>query len=120
MQAAECFVQLFTNLVTYLKPALSEPPLLALSVCISVLTTAALRGLCVLCGPVANADVPSTFMERRLKRIALLRSWFRDKNCIFKLTFARIGAKRYRAVSLLLIPTLSLEFAQAWSEQQRN
>lgn len=24
MQAAECFVQLFTNLVTYLKPALSE------------------------------------------------------------------------------------------------
>lgn len=38
-------------------------------------------------------------MERRLKRIALLRSWFRDRNCIFKLTFARIGSKRYSAAS---------------------
>lgn len=101
---------------------LSEPPPLALPACIPVLTTAALCGLYDLCGPVAEADVPSSFMERRLKRIALLglRNWLRDRNCIFKLTFARIAAERYSGASLLLIPTLSLEFAQAWSEQQRN
>lgn len=73
-------------------------------------------------GPVAEEAMPSTFLERRLKRIAVLglRSWFSNGNCIFKLTFARIDAKRYRGTSLLLIPALSLEFAQGWSEQQRN
>lgn len=86
----------------FLKRMLSEPPLLALSVCIPVPTTAALCGLYDLCGPAAEADVPSTLMERRLDRIALLglRSWSRDRNCIFKLTFARIGARRYSAASL--------------------
>lgn len=68
MQAADCFVQFFTNLVTCLKRVLSEPPLLALSVCIPVLTTAALCGLCDLCGPAAEADVPSTFMEEKAEK----------------------------------------------------
>ena len=50
----------------------------------------------------SSSHVPSAFMEKKLKRTALLRlrSCFRGRNYIFKLTLARIDAKRRSAASL--------------------
>lgn len=103
MWAADCFLQLFKNLVTLLKWMLSEASLLAISVCIPVHNNRCHLQTGWLVQPgFRSSRVLSAFMEKKLKRTILLRlrSWFRGKNYIFKLTLAKIRAKRCTAASL--------------------